>query len=50
MILTKIGGKNPYETVHKLALANYYAKEEKFFLDFKLVILTIISIFSLKLY
>ena len=49
-VLTKIGGKNPYEALipYKLALANYYAKRKSFFLDFKLVILTIISIFFPK--
>ena len=49
-VLTKIGGDNPYEALmpHKLALANYYAERKSFFLDFKLVILTIISIFFPK--
>tara|TARA_Y100000591_G_C21835471_1_gene702196 strand:- start:590 stop:1240 length:651 start_codon:yes stop_codon:yes gene_type:complete len=49
-VLNKIGGKNPYEALlpYKLALAYYYAKRKSFFLDFKLVILTIISIFFPK--
>ena len=45
-ILNTIGGDNPYERLLplKIILANYYSKRKTFFLDFKLVIITIIAI------
>ena len=50
-VLNEIGGDNPYEVLipHKLALANYYAKRKNFILDFKLVMLTLLSIVSPKI-
>ena len=53
-ILSRIGGKNPYKKLlpMKLQLANYYADNKSFILDFKLVCITIVSIlvpnFALK--
>ena len=45
-ILKKIGGKNPYAELLpiKLKLADHYSKNKNFFLDLKLVMITIISI------
>jgi len=46
-ILRKIGGENPYLKLLpvKLSLANYYSKNKSFFLDLKIVVLTVIAIF-----
>jgi len=46
-ILKKIGGNNPYNILLpiKLSLAHFYTKKKSFMLDFKLVIVTILSIF-----
>ena len=43
---SKIGGKTPYLELLpiKLKLADYYSKNKNFILDFKLVIITIVSI------
>ena len=45
-ILSKIGGNNPYEKLLpvKLELAKYYCNKKSFFLDLKLVLITIISL------
>ncbi len=45
-ILEKIGGINPYTQLLpiKLELANYYAKNKSFWLDLKLVFITLISL------
>ena len=49
-ILERIGGDNPYLQLLplKLELAEYYSSKKNIFLDFKLVIITIISIFFPK--
>ena len=49
-ILERIGGNNPYLQLLpiKLELAEYYSSKKNIFLDFKLVIITIISIFFPK--
>ena len=46
-ILESIGGDRPYEKLLpiKIKLANYYSNRKSFSLDFKLVLITIISIF-----
>lgn len=46
-ILEGIGGDNPYEKLLpiKIRLANYYSRRKSFPLDFKLVLITILSIF-----
>jgi len=46
-ILESIGGDNPYEKLLpiKIRLANYYSRRKCFSLDFKLVLITILSIF-----
>ncbi len=45
--LERIGGNNPYLQLLplKLTLAEYYSRKKNIFLDFKLAIITIISIF-----
>ena len=47
-ILEKIGGKDPYQELLpiKLKLADYYSENKNFFLDLKLVIITVISIIA----
>ena len=47
LILKKIGGNDPYKKLLpiKLELANYYSRKKSFSLDFKLVLITILSIF-----
>tara|TARA_B100000035_G_C20763110_1_gene449188 strand:+ start:147 stop:632 length:486 start_codon:yes stop_codon:yes gene_type:complete len=47
-ILFKIGGEDPYKKLlpMKLELAKYYARNKSFFLDLKLVFITIISILN----
>ena len=47
-ILQKIGGDNPYDKLLpiKLELAEYYSRKKSFLLDLKLVIITLIAIFS----
>ena len=49
-ILERIGGNKPYLKLLplKLELAEYYSSKKNIFLDFKLVIITIISIFFPK--
>ena len=46
-ILKKIGGDDSYQKLLpvKLELANYYSEKKSFFLDLKLVVITIVSIF-----
>ncbi len=50
-ILSKIGGQNPYLKLLpvKLSLANYYSKNKSFFLDLKIVVITVIAIFFPKI-
>ena len=50
-VLNEIGGDNPYKVLipHKLALGIITLKEKNFILDFKLVMLTILSIVSPKI-
>jgi len=45
-ILKRIGGDNPYAKLLpiKLQLADYYSRKKSFLLDFRLVVVTIISI------
>tara|TARA_Y100001968_G_scaffold316472_1_gene344345 strand:- start:237 stop:719 length:483 start_codon:yes stop_codon:yes gene_type:complete len=45
-ILKKIGGENPYSILLpiKIELAKYYARNKRFLLDLKLVVVTLISI------
>ncbi len=47
VILERIGGNNPYLKLLpiKLELAEYYSKNKNFFLDLKLVMITVLSIF-----
>lgn len=49
-ILERIGGNNPYLQLLplKLELAEYYSSKKNIFLDFKLVIITIMSLFFPK--
>ena len=46
-ILKKISGDDPYDEVliFKLLLANYYSNNKSFYLDLKLVFMTLLSIF-----
>ena len=46
-ILKKISGDDPYDEVliFKLLLANYYSNKKSFYLDLKLVFMTLLSIF-----
>lgn len=50
LILKKIKGKEPYLKLLKikLDLADYYSRRKTFFLDLKLVLITILAIFSFK--
>lgn len=49
-ILLEIGGKNPYHKILplKIQLAKYYSENKSFFLDLKLVFITLMSIFFPK--